>query len=331
MESINVVITSPLNINCFERITHINERIQVAGVSDLMRLESGGDLVAVEKMDEILSDADIIFGLTLPSDVVTRAPRLKWFQAYSTGIDTILSDESLKNSSVVITNMTGFHDIAIAEYVIMTMLMFVKDSTRCFHEKLEQRWEWFPIETLDSKTVGIIGYGRIGRAVCRLCKALAMKVVAVDRFDYLNDPQHCVDTPLASSRLNDLLSISDFVVICLPLTRETRGLIGEKELKAMKPNARLIAVSRGNIVDEQALIHALNEKWIAGAALDVFAKEPLHMKSPLWNLENVIFSPHNSGDIKDYDAKATDLFCQNLKRYLNGQPLLNIVDKELGF
>ncbi|MFC1931971.1 D-2-hydroxyacid dehydrogenase [Chloroflexota bacterium] len=296
-----------------------------------MEAERDGDSKSSKVLDEILLTTDVMFGLISPLGITRRAPHLKWFQSYSTGVDRLLSDEELKKSSVVITNVSGFHDVAISEYVLETILMFVKDTQRCFRQKLERRWEWFPVDTLDSKTIGIVGYGRIGRAVAKLSKAFNMQTMAIDRSDYISDPDHWVDNPLPSQRLKELMETSDFVVVCLPLTPETRGLLGKKELEFMRKDARLIVVSRGSIVDEQALFRALNERRIAGAALDVFAEEPLPPSSPLWSLENLIFSPHNSGDIKDYDGKTTVLFCENLKRYLSGQDLLNVVNKELGF
>ncbi len=252
-------------------------------------------------------------------------------QSYLTGVDRLLASREFAASPILVTNMSGFHDTAVAEYVIGTMLMFVKETPRCFLQKQTHRCEWFPIETLASRKVGIVGYGRIGRAVCRLCEACDMYVAAIDRVDHVDDPDRCLDRTLPKDQLGDLLSMSDFVVVCVPLTNETRGMIGKDQIALMQPHSRLIVVSRGNIVDEAALADALESGAIAGTALDVFAEEPLPADSPLWRIDNLLFSPHNSGDVKDYDARATELFCRNLRRYIRGEPLENVVDKVWGF
>jgi len=330
-DRINVAVTIPLEAGLIDRIAETHPRVRVVDISQDLKLAEAGDRDASARVDEALFTAEVMFSHLLPHNLIARAPQLHWLQAYFTGVDGILQDKSLRESPVVLTNMTGFHDIAVAEYVIETMLMFVKETLRCFQQKQTRRWEWFPVDTLESKTVGIVGYGRIGRAVCRVCKAFNMHVAAVDRTDRPYDPDGCLDRSLGNDGLEELLSTSDFVVVCVPLTDETRGIIGKHEIALMQPHARLIVVSRGNIVDEDALATALISGALAGAALDVYAEEPLPVDSPLWTISNLLFSPHNSGDIKDYDERATELFCRNLERYVRGEPLENVVDKALGF
>lgn len=179
--------------------------------------------------------------------------------------------------------------------------------------------------------MGIVGLGSIGREVARLAKAFGMRVIATRRSAKLISRARYVDILLPREHQIELLSDSDFVVLTLPLTPETRRLIGEKELRAMKSTAYLINVARGGIVDEEALIHALNARWIAGAGLDVFATEPLPADSRLWELPNVIFTPHIGGATEDYVLRATKVFHENLRRYLNGKKLLNVVDKKKGY
>ncbi len=326
-----MVVTIPLDAGLIDRIAQTHPRITVVDVSQDLKPAEAGDSEASARVDQALSTAEVMFSHRLPPNLTARAPQLRWLQAYFTGVDGILEDRSLRESPIVLTSMSGFHDSAIAEYVIAAMLMFVKETPRCFRQKQTRRWEWFPVDTLESKTVGIVGYGRIGRAVCRVCMTFNMHVAAVDRTDRPYDPEGCLDRTLGNDGLGELLSTSDFVVVCVPLTDETRGMIGKHEIALMQPHARLIVVSRGNIVDEDALATALRSGALAGAALDVYAEEPLPLDSPLWTLDNLIFSPHNSGDIKDYDPRATELFCQNLERYVRGEPLENIVDKALGF
>ena len=184
---------------------------------------------------------------------------------------------------------------------------------------------------LRSKTVGIVGLGSIGREVARLAKAFGMRVIATRRSVKRVTRARNVDMVLPGEELLTLLSESDFVVMALPFTPGTDRLIGERELKAMKPTAYLVNVGRGRTLDESALICALDEGWIAGAGLDAYAIEPLPAESRLWDLPNVILNPHIAGRLANYAKVATDLFCDQLKRYVNGKKLFNIVNKKIGY
>ena len=267
--------------------------------------------------------------MKLPERFMERATSLKWMQTISTGVDRILNPE-LVRSPVVVTNMSGIHEVTIGEFVLMLMLMFVKQAPSSFRQQIEGRFKWFPMDVLTDKTVGIVGLGRIGKEVARVVRFFDMKVLATRRTAMDGEVGENVDRVLPLGKLHELLGQSDFVVLALPLTDESRGLIGEAELKAMKPTARLINVSRGGLVDEQPC-ERRSEKWIAGAGLDVFRAEPLPADSPLRRMENVIFSPHVSGDIAAYDVGAARMFAENLRRYLEGEPLLNVVDKMRGY
>jgi len=299
-------------------------------LSDLTRAERKGDRSRSAELDRALAAAEVVFALKLPERFVERSTRLKWVQTISTGVDRIITPE-LARSPVIVTNMSGIHEVTMGEFVLMLMLMFVKDAPRSFHQQIEGRFKWFPMDVLTGKTVGIVGFGRIGRGVARVSRLFGMRVIATRRTAVDGEVGENVDLVLPVARLHELLGQSDFVVLGLPLTDESRGLIGEAELRAMKPTARLINVSRGAIVDEPMLVQALQEKWIAGAGLDVFVVEPLPADSPLRRMDNVIFSPHVSGDIAEYDVGAARLFAENLHRYLSGQPLLNVVDKMKGY
>jgi len=255
---------------------------------------------------------------------------LRWIQAISTGVDRILTPE-LVASDVTVTNMSGIHEVSIAEYVLMVMLMFVKQVPRSFYQQVEGRWKWYPVDVLSGKTVGILGLGRIGREVARVCGLFNMRVVATRRSAIEGERAENVDALYPRARLHDLLRESDFVVVALPLTAESTRLIGEPELRAMKDSARIINVARGDILDEPALVQALQEDWIAGAGLDVYAEEPLSPDSPLRHLRNVIFTPHVAGDLEAYDTMAARLFAENLRRWVRAELLLNIVDKRRGY
>ncbi len=283
-----------------------------------------------EPVDELLAEAEVVYGFLPPQNILARAPNLKWLQTMSAGVDRFAGTE-IWNSPITITGVSGIHAVPIGEYVLGVMLMFAKKSALCFRMQQKHEWKRYEPSGLRFRTVGIVGLGSIGREIARLCKAFGMRVVATRRSAKRSAKARYVDVLLPANELRQLLSESDFVVIATPLTHETRGLIGEKEFEAMKPTAYIINIARGGIIDGDAIVHALKEKWIAGAGLDVTSPEPLPPESPLWDMENVILSPHVSGAMEDYIGSATDLFCDNLGRYLEGKRLRNIIDKTRGY
>lgn len=330
-DTVNLIITAPLDGASLEWIRGVSSRVRLTDASELLRAEGKGDATAARQLDDLLVETEVVYGFRLPQHLVRRAPKLKWVQVMSAGVDRFLEDEELRNSRVVLTNVSGIHAVPIGEFVISLMLMFAKGAPRCFEMKQRRQWGRFIPTVLRSKTVGIVGLGSIGREVARLAKAFGMRVVAMRRTSQKSGRARYVDLLLPPDRLVQLLSQSDFVVLALPLTPETRGLIGEKELRSMRPTAYFINIARGEIVDEEALVRALEEGWIAGAGLDVFATEPLPADSRLWELPSVIFSPHIAGGMEDYVQRATEVFCENLRRYLDGKRLLNVVNKKRGY
>jgi D-2-hydroxyacid dehydrogenase (NADP+) len=330
VEPVNVLVTTPIGDELLQQISNVSPRIKLSNVSELVRSEQRADFARQDELDALLAEADVIYGFRLPKNVIARAPKLKWVQVMSAGVDRFLDDE-FQQSSVIMTNVSGIHATPIGEIVLELMLMFVKQAPLCFQLKQERQWKRFMPTVLRSKTVGIVGLGNIGREVARLAKAFGMRVVATRRSARRAVRAKYVDILLPREQLPQLLSESDFVVLSLPFTSETNRLIGEKELRTMKPSAYLINIARGNIVDEEALIRALDERWIAGAGLDVFAAEPLPADSRLWEFPNVIFSPHIAGGMEDYSIRATELFCENLRRYLSGKSLVNVIDKKKGY
>ena len=330
MEMVNVTLTTPVSDECKKQITDVGPRIKLADASDLLRLEHRGDPAARERLDTLLADTEVIYGFRLPRNVMARAPRLKWIQAMSAGVNHFL-DADMQAGAVILTNTSGIHAAPISEFVIGLMLMFAKQATACFQAKQEKQWRRLTPVLLRDKTVGIVGLGSIGREVARLAGAFHMRVLATRRSAKKQGRARYVDTVFPPSQLHRLLAGSDFVVVALPLTQETAKFIGEAELRAMKPGAYLINIARGDIVDEAALVRALEEHWIAGAGLDVFVTEPLPAESRLWELPNVILTPHISGGMEDYDQQAAGLFAENLGRYLSGRKLLNVVDKGKGY
>jgi phosphoglycerate dehydrogenase-like enzyme len=234
-------------------------------------------------------------------------------------------------SHILLTNASGVHATPIGEYVLCMMLMFAKGAHTFVRAQQRREWVRYLPHELYGKTVGVVGLGHIGSEVARLAKAFGCYVIATRRSTSERSSGGSVDELLPHSELHELLSRSDFVVLCVPLTPETRGLIGDAELRTMKPGAVLINIARGAVVDEAALIQALKDGTIAGAGLDVFEQEPLPEDSELWSLENAIISPHISGGTEIYNQRAVAIFCENLRRYLAGEPLMNLADVARGY
>jgi phosphoglycerate dehydrogenase-like enzyme len=232
-------------------------------------------------------------------------------------------------SEVVVTNSRGIFDAPMSEYVLALALALAKDLPGTLRLQHERRWRHRETERLGGKHVLVAGTGPIGRAIGRTLAAAGMTVTGVGRRARESDPD--LGTVLPMDRLAEGLAAADYVVLAAPLTDATRGMIGAAALSAMRPTARLINVGRGPLVVQEDLVAALAEGRIAGAALDVFADEPLADSSPLWAMDNVIVSPHMSGDVVGWRAELVALFHDNLTRYLDGRPLRNVVDKRHGY
>lgn len=335
MENINILVTSKIGEENLRRIMEINSQVKVFDTTGIWSIPNPATYnkdsdSTNEEFNALLAEAEILFGFRLPPNVIMRAPKLKWIQAMTAGVNYELTDDIVK-SKVILTNTSGIHTIQGSELVAWMMLTIVKDGYRIFRLKQEKQWKRFTPTLLHSKTLGIIGLGSIGRGVAHLGKAFGMKVLATRRSAVKISRAKNVDVVYPGNQMKELIGKSDFVVLCLPSTAETLKLIGEPELRAMKPTAYLINIGRGDTVDEEALVRALEQGWIAGAGLDVFTKEPLPLNSKLWGMPTVITTPHIAGDINDYATKATELFCENLQRYISGKRLHNIVNKTRGY
>jgi phosphoglycerate dehydrogenase-like enzyme len=234
-------------------------------------------------------------------------------------------------SKVIVTNMSGVHASPVSEVAMEMMLMLAKRAPSCFYNQVEKKWERYIPMLLRSKTVGIIGLGAIGKEIARLSKGFGMRVIGSKRSAKKMGKAKNIDAVYPLTQLREMLAECDFVVLILPSTPESLNILGEKELRAMKPTAYLVNVGRGDSVDEEAMIRALEKGWIAGAGLDVYTTEPLPPDSKLWGMHNVIISPHVAGRLVKYDEIVTDVFCDNLKRYVNGKRLFNVVNKKRGY
>lgn len=285
-----------------------------------------------EHMRQIIPDADILVCMKIDREAFAKAKNLKWIHLGLAGVDKALLPEVVK-SKVKLTGSKGIHAATLAELIMGMILAFSKGIVVSMSFKNRKVWGFEEvIESrfgLEGKVLGIIGLGLIGVEVAEKAKAFGMKVIAVK-----NRPGKApkyVDEVYAKWELDQVLKESDFVFLSVPLTKETYHLIGENELSQMKKTAFLINTARGPVVDEKALIDALKKKKIAGAGLDVFEKEPLPKSSELWNLDNVIITPHIGGAMPDYYRRVGEVFKDNLERFLQGKRLKNLVNRKLGY
>jgi len=302
---------------------------------DCMQLVEGAAEVRYTHAAELadaLPGADALllwdFFSSAVEEVWEHADSLKWIHVAAAGVDKLLFD-SLRNSDVVVTNSRGIFDRPIAEFVLGSILALAKDIPGSLRRQQSGIWQHRETERIDGTNAMIVGTGSIGRETARLLAAVGMRVEGVGRTARVGDPDFGIVH--ASNRLAEVIPDSDYVVLIAPLTEETRDLVDETVLRAMKPTARLINVGRGELVDDVALIDALDRGGISAAALDVFSTEPLPTTSPLWQMENVLISAHLSGDAAGWLHRLSVLFADNLDRYVHGGKLLNVVDKKLGF
>lgn len=328
--SVNILLANPLGGESCQAIKTISPDIRLIDITDLARRDYRGEPEAKQQLDAVLAEADVVYGGRLPVNLLARAPKLKWIQVSSAGVDRYLTAE-FKKSPVILTNASGIHATPIGEFVLTFMLMFVKQMPLSFELKQKKEWRRYSSSVLRGKTVGIVGLGSIGQEVARLAKAFGMQVIATRRSVKTMRRARNVDMLLPASWLPKLLSQSDFVVITLPLTPETNKLFGDEEFRLMKETACIINIGRGPIIDEEALVRALQNKQLAGAGLDVFSQEPLPPTSLLWDLPNVMMTPHVSGGQEEYERAANRIFCANLECFLAGKKLINVVNKELGY
>jgi phosphoglycerate dehydrogenase-like enzyme len=279
------------------------------------------------KVDPYIEAADILltFGAHMADHVLEKGKNLKWIQALGTGVDGIV-DRPPFREGVLVTNMHGLHGDSVPEAAIMLMLALARDLPRALRQRNARKWERYPSQLLKGKTVGILGVGAIARSLGPKCKSFGMTVVgissaprSVEGFD------HMVHKDKIEPAVRDL----DFLVLLTPYTAETHGIVGAKVLAAMKPTAFLVNLARGGIVDEEALVRALRDKRLAGAALDVFATEPLPEDHPFWSMDNVIVTPHLGGFHDQYAEEALPTVVDNFRKFLSGDVnnMVNVVKR----
>jgi phosphoglycerate dehydrogenase-like enzyme len=279
-----------------------------------------------------LQDAEIIAGWKkgIEKDCLSPHSKLKWLQTWSAGVDS-LPLEALASKNVFVTSANGVHAYPISETIFALMLSLTRKIHTYVKNQQERKWHHSGMKLeMHEKTVGIIGVGMIGKEAAKIAKAFGMKVLGVR---HSGKPQEFVDEMYTTAQLDEILPNCDYVVVTLPLTKETNRLFGSKQFELMKSSAFFINIGRGEIVVEEDLISALQKGIIAGAGLDVFEKEPLSVDSPLWEMENVIITPHTSGSTEHYNQRVIEnILIPNLKNYISGaQPSVNLVDFSKGY
>ena len=262
--------------------------------------------------------------------VLAEAPSARWIHTRSAGVEGLPLPE-IAARGLVLTNGRGAFSRSLAEWAMGALLFFAKDFRRLVRSQEAGRWEQFAPQMLAGRWVGIVGYGDIGRAVATLAGAFGMRVRALRRSAGLPGSGPAPDEMLPPGRLAELMALSDDVVVATPLTAETRGLVGEREIGAMKPTSVLVNVGRGAVVREAPLVDALRRRAILGAALDVFETEPLPAGHPFYTLDNVLLSPHCADQVPGWLELAMHGFRDNLLRFLEGRPLENVVDPSRGY
>lgn len=341
-----VLIASYLEPEHVERIRAVDQRLDVLYEPDLLRppryaADHKGRTVPRTPEQEarwrsLLARADILFDfdLTHMPDLPELAPKVRWVQATSAGIGEFVRNTGYDRSmpQTVFTTASGVHAQPLAEFCIMVMLAFHKKFLQTLRDQRRKHWERFAGTDLRGQTLVIVGVGRVGKEVARAAKAFGMRVVGVKRTTSGASPADLhLDELYGAADLPRALTQAQNLVLIAPHTLETEGMIGANELAMLPDGAVFINIGRGALVDEAALVEALRAGRLLGAGLDVFQEEPLPPESPLWHMDNVIVSPHSASTSDRENARLTDLFCDNLHRFLGGRPLLNQLNTDLGF
>jgi phosphoglycerate dehydrogenase-like enzyme len=339
----HLLIASYLEPELVERIRQVDPRLHVIYEPDLLRPprysadHTGQPVERTEEQESRwrrhLETADILFDfdVTHRDDLPALAPNVRWIQATSSGIGQRVKRYGYDRNmpETIFTTARGVHAQPLAEYCLLSMLMWSKNLLHIQNEQRHKRWERYATTDLAGRCLGIVGVGAVGREVARVARAMRMFVIGVDQQCAGVEPSSLnVDELHPPAELHPVLKRVEFLVLSIPHTPETEKMIGEKELAILPKGAVLINIGRGPVVDEKALIEALSSGHLGHAFLDVFEEEPLPKESPLWDMPNVLVSPHSVSTSDRENGRITDLFCENLRRYLAGKELLNRLDTE---
>jgi len=287
------------------------------------------------ELSQAASEAKVLFNwtgtLVLFREVFAHCRNLRWVHSRNVGVEKTLFPELIE-SDVPLTNGVGVFSPALGEFVLGAILYFAKDFRRMIRNQMSGRWEEFDVTLSAGQTLGIIGYGDIGHEIAKRVRPMGMKVLAVRRHTSPPRPSdHLVEKVYPPEQRLEMIPRCDYLAVAAPLTAETHGMVGKTEIAAMKPSGVIINVGRGPIISEEALLDALINNRIKGAALDVFDQEPLPSGHLFYKLENVLLSPHTADHTPDWLDNSIELFLEQFVRYQKGEPLLNVVNKKLGY
>lgn len=332
---INVVVAIDFSDEILSLLRHVSPRLNIVRYFPTVP-------------DEVWQTADILYTTSIVPEP-HQAPRLKWIQLNSAGMEHVMHKPIITETDVKLTSASGIHAVPMAEYAMGLMLAWEYQFMTLMRHQQQKHWDrnsgkLFSPRHLRGQTLGIVGYGSIGRELARLAQGMGMRVLAVKRDakdpnegkgyvepstgDPTGDiPERIYPPEAVASMARDC----DYMVLLAPLTDQSRGMIDADVFASMRDHAVLINLARGGVVDEAALIEALDKKQIAGAMLDVFQEEPLPVDNPLWGMSNVLISPHIAGNSQRYHERAASLFAENLQRYVEGEPLLNVLDRAQGY
>ncbi len=296
------------------------------------------EIVKSEDMDvlsEEVKDADVMAAMLMrkfDSDLIKKGKNLKWIQSWSAGVDRFLKEDLfdyLKENDITLTSVRGIHRESMAEQVIGYLISFSRRFFDLYELQQKREWDRIKVDYLKNKTLAIFGLGAVGQEVARKASAFNMNIIGIKRNTDVEIPH--VNQIYSPEQKEEVLNKADYVVVTLPLTDQTRGYFGQKEFQAMKKSAHFINVARGEIVKQAELIKALQDETIAGAALDVFEEEPLPEDSPLYELDDVIITPHTAGLFPHYNKEAVQVFKNNLRLFLEGEEMVNVIDPDLQY
>lgn len=326
MPNIELLVISPPDHRSLRKLEALRQIAEIA-VSDDPK-----DIAVRARTAQVILFSGLAGASVSLSDVWSDAKAVRWVHTLSAGVDRVLFP-ALVESAVPLTNARGVFRRSLAEFAVLGMLFHFKQVRRLIENQRNRKWDDFKVKFANERVMGVIGYGEIGRECAMLAKGLGLRIHALRR-----NPQRSADDPLLErifkpDQLHDMLAEVDVLVCAAPLTAETHHMLSDAQFNVMKPSAIVINVGRGPVIDEAALIRALQSGRIAGASLDVYEREPLPAGSPLWRMENVLLSPHCADRTEDPDwlDLSMDSFIENFHRYRRGEKLLNIVDKQAGY
>lgn len=338
---VKIFFTSPLEPEFIERVGRVSPDLELLVAPDLwprtryVADHNGAPLERTPEEEErwlkMMAEAEVFFDFDRShlSRTAELAPNLKWIQSTSSGIVRYIEESGLDRTDIVVTTAGGVHAVPLAEWVVFSVLWNEKRAPLLARQRAAHHWERYCGGETLGKTMCILGYGRVGQVVGDKCRAMGLRVYGFTSRGVAAVPADHQGPPPAG--LDDVLPVADYLVVALPATEATHRLIDRRRLSLLPKSAFIINIGRGTVIEEPAMIDLLQAGHLAGAALDVFEKEPLPADNPLWDMPNVLINPHSASTSYRENERITDLFCENLRRYLGGRPLLNVYDHRRGY